>query len=440
MVLLRDGLALAISPIITEPVHPDEAVVENSLCALHSLLGLVWGGKLDQCPFWVILEGHLSKKTFRKELWKAGWERTRWESRGPQVHGWRVHKRWWGAWGRWCVSTLDWWRLEGQHVGQIDILHYNGTEFCCVSGSCCDLDLDLYPCPCLFPYPSLAHGLGCDLCSNCGCGYDCKCDCGLFCGCSDRGTSPSVPSDERQVSDIVGRGYCSWSQSRAHFLKYLLLYMRVPCHQRPSQERQNSSHGLGMTGRSHLGMAPAYMVVLKELNMRLLGAQNTNSLDEVIDHFVHAIREDRYIAGTHDELPEHAPHLQPIFSLTGEHTRDKENLWHPSMNSIKLPMELGPGISFRVMILVFSPTSCGVISLSGMASSPAAEIPEASLAADLCKAPGLTFLSSQDSAKPLGLLSTAETTIPDHGVLQKPLDHIREGTLNKIPEGRQAAP
>lgn len=36
----------------------------------------------------------------------------------------------------------------------------------------------------------------------------------------------------------------------------------------PSQERQNSSHGLGMTGRSHLGMAPAYMVVLKELNMR----------------------------------------------------------------------------------------------------------------------------------------------------------------------------
>lgn len=67
-VLLRDRLALAISPIITKPVHPDEAVVENSLCALHSLLGLVWGGKLDQCPFWVILEGHLSKKTFRKEL------------------------------------------------------------------------------------------------------------------------------------------------------------------------------------------------------------------------------------------------------------------------------------------------------------------------------------------------------------------------------------
>lgn len=36
----------------------------------------------------------------------------------------------------------------------------------------------------------------------------------------------------------------------------------------PSHERQNSSHGLGMTGRSHLGIAPAYMVVLKELNMR----------------------------------------------------------------------------------------------------------------------------------------------------------------------------
>lgn len=37
---------------------------------------------------------------------------------------------------------------------------------------------------------------------------------------------------------------------------------------RPSQERQNSSHGLGMMGRSHLGIAPAYIVVLKELNMR----------------------------------------------------------------------------------------------------------------------------------------------------------------------------
>lgn len=37
---------------------------------------------------------------------------------------------------------------------------------------------------------------------------------------------------------------------------------------RPSQELQNSSHGLGIMGRSHLGIAPAYMVVLNELNMR----------------------------------------------------------------------------------------------------------------------------------------------------------------------------
>ena len=37
---------------------------------------------------------------------------------------------------------------------------------------------------------------------------------------------------------------------------------------RPSQELQKSSQGLGIRGRSHLGMAPAYMVVLKELNIR----------------------------------------------------------------------------------------------------------------------------------------------------------------------------
>lgn len=63
-------------------------------------------------------------------------------------------------------------------------------------------------------------------------------------------------------------------------------------------------------------------------------------------------------------------------------------LLNPSFqkNSIKLAMVLGPGISFRDMALVFSPTSAGVISLSGMACSPAAVIPKASLAADLCKA------------------------------------------------------
>lgn len=63
-------------------------------------------------------------------------------------------------------------------------------------------------------------------------------------------------------------------------------------------------------------------------------------------------------------------------------------LLNPSLqkNSIKLDKVLGPGISFRVLILAFSPTLAGVISLSGMASSPAAEIPKASLAADLCKA------------------------------------------------------
>lgn len=52
-------LALSVAPVIAKPVHSDEAVVENSLCALHSPLGLVWRGKLDQCPLWVILEGNL---------------------------------------------------------------------------------------------------------------------------------------------------------------------------------------------------------------------------------------------------------------------------------------------------------------------------------------------------------------------------------------------
>ncbi|KAG7261535.1 hypothetical protein CRUP_002600, partial [Coryphaenoides rupestris] len=37
---------------------------------------------------------------------------------------------------------------------------------------------------------------------------------------------------------------------------------------RPSQELQKSSQGPGRRGRSHRGMAPAYMVVLKELNIR----------------------------------------------------------------------------------------------------------------------------------------------------------------------------
>lgn len=63
-------------------------------------------------------------------------------------------------------------------------------------------------------------------------------------------------------------------------------------------------------------------------------------------------------------------------------------LLNPSFqkNSIKLAMVLGPGISFRVFTLVFSPTSVAVIRPWGTVSSPAAEIRRASLAADLCKA------------------------------------------------------
>lgn len=63
-------------------------------------------------------------------------------------------------------------------------------------------------------------------------------------------------------------------------------------------------------------------------------------------------------------------------------------LLNPSLqkNSTKLDKVLGPGISFRLLTAVFSRTSDGGISLSGMVSSTAAEIPKASLAADLCKA------------------------------------------------------
>lgn len=56
---MRLALALSITSIITKPVHPDEAVVENGLCALHSPLSLIWRGELDQCTFWVIPVGHL---------------------------------------------------------------------------------------------------------------------------------------------------------------------------------------------------------------------------------------------------------------------------------------------------------------------------------------------------------------------------------------------
>lgn len=42
-----------------------------------------------------------------------------------------------------------------------------------------------------------------------------------------------------------------------------------------------------------------------------------------------------------------------------------------------------------------------------------------------------------DFSNELGVCSicSTETTFTDHVVLQKSLDHIREGTLNKIPEG-----
>lgn len=63
-------------------------------------------------------------------------------------------------------------------------------------------------------------------------------------------------------------------------------------------------------------------------------------------------------------------------------------LLKPSLqkNSTRLDKVLGPGISFSVLSVLFFPrTSVGAISLSATASSPAAVIPNVSLAADLCK-------------------------------------------------------
>lgn len=56
---VRLSQAVSVTPIITKPVDLDEAIVENRLCALHSAFGLVWRGKLNHCPLWVVLIGHL---------------------------------------------------------------------------------------------------------------------------------------------------------------------------------------------------------------------------------------------------------------------------------------------------------------------------------------------------------------------------------------------
>lgn len=63
---------------------------------------------------------------------------------------------------------------------------------------------------------------------------------------------------ERPVVQVLGPMWLKGSYAVVYSLNL----------KRPSQELQNSSHGLGMISRSHLGIAPAYMVVLKELNMR----------------------------------------------------------------------------------------------------------------------------------------------------------------------------
>lgn len=54
------GLRLRRSIIIAAvPLHTDEAVVENSLCAAYGPGGLVWRRKLDECTRWVVPVGDL---------------------------------------------------------------------------------------------------------------------------------------------------------------------------------------------------------------------------------------------------------------------------------------------------------------------------------------------------------------------------------------------
>ncbi len=72
--------------------------------------------------------------------------------------------------------------------------------------------------------------------------------------------------NKKNCSSCVRPTFSQWHWTPPQF-PLLLLNLK-----RPSHELQNSSQGLGMMGRSHLGMAPAYMVVLKELNMRCSAA------------------------------------------------------------------------------------------------------------------------------------------------------------------------
>ena len=57
--------------------------------------------------------------------------------------------------------------------------------------------------------------------------------------------------------------------------------------------------------------------------VRVLGALDANSLYQVVYHLVHVIGEDRDVTRAHDELPEHAAHLQPLLSLSGKNRKWK---------------------------------------------------------------------------------------------------------------------
>lgn len=59
LLLWLPGLTPSITPVVTEPVDLDEAVVQNSFCALHGPLSLLRRGKLDQRSLRVVLISHL---------------------------------------------------------------------------------------------------------------------------------------------------------------------------------------------------------------------------------------------------------------------------------------------------------------------------------------------------------------------------------------------
>lgn len=132
--------------------------------------------------------------------------------------------------------------------------------------------------------------------------------------------------------------WCSWKAATR--ITYSSLVSMLKCNSNVTQVHHNFIifKSIQLIHTTSVASLPTFHGIFEEqvidikdsCSVRLLGAQNTNSIDKVIDHFVYIVREQCYVTGPHDELPEHAPHLQPVFSLPGEHhTRDtSRTCWH----------------------------------------------------------------------------------------------------------------